>query len=281
MSHSSLVLCSDALEAVSAAPRFAVALVNYKTADMTRACLELLRKSLSGYDAQIWVVDNGSSDESSAYLRSLDWIHLIERQPDGPEAGFLAHGRALNLIQARTSCDYLFLLHTDTLVYDGRLFGEMLAHCLSDEKLFVVGCLDQINRGWLQSAWRFATRFSSHQFRRAKFALGLPSRPPKPFRETYIKSFFALWNLGIMRDAAQKFLMTERIPGYEAQDVLLAAGYRRRVMSARILFRHLDHLEAGTVSANGGYRDGHRRAEKYRRMIGKAPLCEIAAGATS
>ncbi len=258
-------------------PRFAIGLVNYKTAEMTRACLELLRKAVSGFDAEVWVVDNGSADESTTYLRSLDWIHLIERRPDGPEAGFLAHGQALNLIQARTSCEYLFLLHTDTLVYDGRVFDELLASCLEDHKLFVVGCLDQIDRGYLRSAWRLATRFASHQFRRAKLALGLPSKPPKPFRETYIKSFCALWNLRIMRDTGQSFLMSERVPGYEAQDVLLAAGYRRRLVSPRLLFRYLDHIEAGTVSANGGYRDGHRRAEKYRRMIGKTPMREIAA----
>ena len=275
MTHSSPVRPADNVLASSNLPRFAVGLVNYKTAEMTRMCLELLRKALSGFDAEIWVVDNGSADDSTAYLRSLDWIRLIERQPDGPEAGFLAHGRALNLIQGRTSCDYLFLLHTDTLVYDGRIFGELFASCLKDEKVFVVGCLEQIDRGYLRSAWRLATRFASHQFRRAKLALGLPSKPPKPFRETYIKSFCALWSLRILRETGQQFLMSERIPGYEAQDVLLAAGYRRHLVSARSIFRHLDHIEAGTVSANGGYRDGHRRTKKYQRMIVREPASAI------
>ena len=275
MSLSFPVHHADCVVASPNVPRFAVGLVNYKTAEMTRACLELLRKALSGFDAEVWVVDNGSADESTTYLRSLDWIHLIERQPDEPEAGFLAHGRALNLLQARTSCEYLFLLHTDTLVYDRRVFCDLLASFLADPELFVAGCLDQIDRGRLRSAWRLATRFVSHQFRRAKLALGLPSKQPKPFRETYIKSFCVLWNLRIMRETGQQFLMSERIPGYEAQDVLLAAGYRRRLVSAHSIFRYLDHIEAGTVSANGGYRDGHRRAKKYRRMIGKDPVREI------
>lgn len=258
---------STSVESPRAVPRFAVGLVNYKTAEMTRMCLNLLRRSLAGFAAEVWVVDNGSDDESSSYLRSLDWIHLVERHPDEAEAGFLAHGRALNLIQERTTCDYLFLLHTDTLVYDGQVFRHLLAACLADSDIFAAGCLEQIDRGRLRSGWRFASRFASHQFRRAKYALGLPSKPPKPFRETYIKSFFALWNLRLMRENGLRFLMAERIPGYEAQDFLLEAGYRRQLFSCGRVFRHLDHIEAGTVSAIGGYDEGHRRLKRYRQMI--------------
>ena len=250
------------------APKFAVVLVNYKTAEMTRACLQLLRRALRGYDAEVWVVDNDSADESTAYLRSLDWIHLVERRPAvGGEAGFQAHGRALDLVAERTECDYLFLLHTDTLVYDGRVFAQLLDHCRADSRVFVAGCLDQIDRGRLRFAWRLMTRFTSFQVRRAKRALGLPSKQPKPYRETYVKSFFALWNMRLMRAAGQRFLMTDRIPGYEAQDFLLAAGYRRHVVSPGEFFRHLDHIEAATESAVGGDRQRARRVQRYRRKL--------------
>ncbi len=236
---------------------------------MTRICLEMLRRSLAGFDAEVWVVDNGSGDESVAYLRSLDWIRLIEREPEGPEAGFLAHGQALNLIQSQCVCDYAFLMHTDTLVYDGTVFRDLFGLCRPDERVFVVGCLDQINRGWLRFGWRFVSRFANFQFRRAKQALGLPTKAPKPYRETHIKSFCALWNLRILRETGLRFLMADRIPGYEAQDALLAAGYLRRIVSARVLFRYVDHIEAGTVSANGGHSKRNRRVERYRRMVGR------------
>lgn len=248
--------------------KFAVVLVNYKTAEMTRKCLQLLQRALAGFDAEVWVVDNDSADESTKYLRSLNWIRLIERQAEAGEAGFQAHGRALDLVAERTDCDYLFLLHTDTLVYDGEVFGKLLGLLREDSRVFVAGCLDQIDRGRLRFAWRFVSRFASFHARRAKRALGLSAKQPKPYREKYVKSFCALWNLRILREAGVHFLMNEQIPGYEAQDCLLAAGFQRRLVSARQMFRHLDHVEAGTVSVIGGDRKRTRRVERYRRMIG-------------
>jgi hypothetical protein len=42
-------------------------------------CLRSIRKHSQKYDLEVIVVDNGSRDESLDYLRSLPWIHLIER----------------------------------------------------------------------------------------------------------------------------------------------------------------------------------------------------------
>ncbi|WP_153110704.1 glycosyltransferase family 2 protein [Propionivibrio limicola] len=254
----------------SAPPRIAIALVNYRTEVMTRTCLELLREALTGYDAEVWVVDNDSADGSTEYLRSLDWIRLIERKAEGREPGFHAHGRALNLAQERTTCDYLFLLHTDTLIHDGRIFRAMLDQCLADDKVFLVGCLEQIYRGPLRTAWRIGTRFISHHLRRAKLALGLKSRPPKPYRETHVKSFCALWNLRLMRENRVSFLMSHRNPGYEAQDVLLAAGFKRNVFSPREIFHYLDHIKAGTTSVSDGSRARKCRSRKYQGLVGGA-----------
>ena len=255
------------MSATTTAPRFAVALVNYKTEALTRICLALLRKALAHYDAEVWVVDNDSADGSTHYLRSLDWIHLIERKHEDQEEGFQAHGRALNLIMERTSCDYVFLMHTDTLIHDALIFGSLLQKCLADPSIFLVGCLDQIDRGRLRSAWRLTTRGLSHYTRRLKLAIGLKSKAPNPYRETHVKSFFALWNYRILRDKNLQFLMNDQIPGYEAQDLLLASGYQRRLLSPRKIFRYLDHVEAGTISAIGGYQDGHRRLRKYNALI--------------
>ncbi len=252
-----------------ALPRFGVVLVNYKTHALTRASLELLRTALAGYDAEVWVVDNDSADESTAYLRSLDWIRLIERQPTDKEPGFVAHGRALDAVLQQIRCDYLFLLHTDTMIYDASVFSMMLGKCLADERTFVVGCLEQIDRGHLRSTWRIGTRFLKHHFRRLKLALGMASKPPKPYRETYVKSFCALWNLRLVRHAGVTFLMDDQIPGYAAQDLLQAAGYRRLLLSPGKLFRYLDHIEAGTISAIGGYGTSHRRFRKYADILGR------------
>ena len=78
-------------------PKFSIAMVNYKTLELTKTALELLKKhfdsgELDSNRIDVWVVDNHSQDASAEYLRGLHWINLIERVPEGEEEGFAAHG---------------------------------------------------------------------------------------------------------------------------------------------------------------------------------------------
>jgi hypothetical protein len=57
-------------------------MVNYKTFELTKNALELIQACIDTKRNPVWVVDNQSGDESTEYLKSLDWIHLIERVPD-------------------------------------------------------------------------------------------------------------------------------------------------------------------------------------------------------
>ena len=59
---------------------YSIVLVNYKSLELTKACLELLRDGLQETGVPIFVVDNYSDDASSEYLRTLNWINLIERK---------------------------------------------------------------------------------------------------------------------------------------------------------------------------------------------------------
>ncbi|MCQ9427516.1 glycosyltransferase, partial [Pseudomonas sp. LJDD11] len=61
-------------------PTFSIAIVNYKTLEITKICLDLLQQHLGNTPHQVWVVDNDSADDSTEYLRTLDWINLIERK---------------------------------------------------------------------------------------------------------------------------------------------------------------------------------------------------------
>ncbi len=259
---------------VETLPSFSIALVNYKTLELTKICLELLKKHLdagdiNADDVDVWVVDNGSNDESTDYLRGLDWIHLIERQPVAGEEGFAAHGKGLDLILAQIKSDYVFLLHTDTFIYDADVFGLMLRKCMAKHIIAAVGCQEQLNRGYLRSAWRITSRFCKHYVRRIKQKLGLKTKEPKPYRETYIKSFCALWNVKLMRQNGLTFLMENRIPGYEIQDIFKQKGYAIRLISPMKLFKYLDHVEAGTVGLVSGYSDINRRTKRKKSILQK------------
>lgn len=251
-------------------PAFSIAIVNYKTLDLTQICLELLKRHIdAGLNAQVWVVDNDSQDESTHYLRSLDWIHLIERRVTEKEPGFMAHGKGLDLILAEIKTDAVFLMHTDTFIYDATVFSMMLNAMQAGDKVAAIGCLHQLNRGYVRIAWRTVNGFFKYHFRRLKQSLSLPSRPPKPYIEPYIKSFFALWDVRLMKELGLQFLMEDRIPSYAMQDILKSKGYQIKALSPMRLFQFLDHVEAGTVGLAAGYAEGHRRLARKKTMLEK------------
>lgn len=257
---------------MEALPKFSIALVNYKTLDLTKICLTLLKQHFDHglRDAQrvkVWIVDNDSQDASTDYLRSLDWIQLIERQPEGCEEGFAAHGRALDMILEKTDDDYLFLMHTDTFVYEPAIFNHFLRRC--SIQTVGVGCLEQVNRGYFRTSWRLFSRFLKHYSRRAKRAVGIPGREPKAWREQYIKSFFALWNVKWMKQQGYTFFMENRTPGYALQDALSSEGKTISLISPMKLFKFLDHAEAGTVGLLLGYDEMNRRVKRKMKILKK------------
>ncbi|MEB0043707.1 MULTISPECIES: glycosyltransferase [unclassified Pseudomonas] len=246
---------------------FSIILVNYKSLELTKACLDLLRDGMCRWGIPVLVVDNYSADASTEYLRTLDWITLIERERVRAEAGSVAHGRALDLALEQVKTEYVFLLHTDTFVYDLSVFDMMLSQCAGPREVAAVGCVEQLNRGLGRSAWRLVSRCVKHYARRAFQALGIKSKAPKPFMEQHLKSFCALWNVRLVKKHGLQFLMDDRNPGYELQDRMVALGYTIRFISPRTLFGYLDHLQSGTVSAVGGYAGSHRRVKVYNQMV--------------
>ncbi len=253
-------------------PKFSIAIVNYKTLDLTKICLDLLKKHfeagrLDKNQVDVWVVDNHSQDASTEYLRTLDWIHLIERQPTEIEKGYVAHGKALDLVLESIRTDYCFLLHTDTFIYDANVFAWLLKPCLADSNIVAAGCLEQLNRGYARTAWRVTSRFIKYHSRRLRLSLGLGARAPKPYLETYIKSFCALWNVKWMKQQGLSFLMADRIPSYELQDIARTKGYKMHLVSPMRLFKYLDHVEAGTVGLVSGYSDVNRRSKRKKSIL--------------
>jgi hypothetical protein len=97
----------------------------------------------------------------------------------------------------------------------------------------------------------------------------MQARDPKPYVEQYIKSFFALWDVKLMKEKGYSFLMANRIPGYELQDQLKLAGYKIKTVSPMRLFKFLDHVEAGTVGLRAGYTDLNRRVKRKKSILKK------------
>lgn len=250
-------------------PRFSIIMVNYKTLELTKNALRFIQACIDTKRNPVWVVDNQSGDESTEYLKSLDWIHLIERVPDTNENGFKAHGRALDVAFHKIDTDYVFLFHTDTFLYDAFILQDMLSTMLSNPKAAAVGCLEQVNRPLTHTIWRYFIRFIKHYERTIKVKLGVKTRPPRGFYEVYIKSFCALWNAKLMKSMGLQFMIDDRIPGYQLQDTMREKGYLIHTIPPRKIFKYLDHVEAGTVSLREGYDNTHKRIRRKLEMLQK------------
>jgi GT2 family glycosyltransferase len=247
--------------------KHAILMVNYKTLALTSRCLDLIKQNLDLNQYEVWVVDNHSNDQSTDYLRSLDWIHLLERSTDQVEKGFESHGKALDFALEKISNRYVFLLHTDTFIYDASVLDRMLQTMQQKDRVVAVGCYEQVLRSPWATAWRRLIRFLKHYKRVLLQALGISTRPPRGFYERYIKSFCALWDMQTVKQHGFTLYMAEKIPTYELQDRMRDLGFHIIGIKPRVIFQYLDHVEAGTVSLKENLPSHHRRVKRKQKFL--------------
>lgn len=103
---------------MKAAPDLSVILVSYNTKAVTLACLESIFKHSRGFNFEIIVVDNASSDGSPAALKQFKKTHSLRLLLLKKNLGF---GRGNNRGAKLARGEYLLLLNTDTLLHDNAL----------------------------------------------------------------------------------------------------------------------------------------------------------------
>lgn len=93
--------------------KLSVVIVNYNVKYLLEQCLRSVQAATNGFDAEIWVVDNASTDGSIEYLRPrFPDVRFIENT-DNP--GFArANNQALRICRG----EYVLLLNPDTIVGD-------------------------------------------------------------------------------------------------------------------------------------------------------------------
>src|SRR6516165_5044493 len=100
----------------SISPRISMCIPHWQVRDMMSICLRSIRKHSQKYNLEVIVVDNGSRDESLAYLRSLSWIRLIERPEESvsnwPANVFTAWDAGLRA----ASGEFFVTMHSDVFV---------------------------------------------------------------------------------------------------------------------------------------------------------------------
>lgn len=127
---------------MSAADRVSAVMVNYKTRDITRECVERFVREYP--DVEFIVIDNGSGDESSEYVRALSGSPGRLRPVLNEEN--LHHGPALDQGIRLASTPFVFTMDSDAQVMRGAFLEEMLEQ-IDRTKAYAVGCMQSKN--WL------------------------------------------------------------------------------------------------------------------------------------
>lgn len=90
--------------------------MSFNTRDLLAACLESMRAEVWEGRAEVWVVDNGSSDGSPALVRErFPFVRLLE---PGHNLGF---GRAVNEVARRTAGEWIVPSNADVELTPGAL----------------------------------------------------------------------------------------------------------------------------------------------------------------
>jgi GT2 family glycosyltransferase len=137
-----------------AKPVVSVIIVSYNTREMTLECLRVLEADLSASQldksAEIWVVDNASSDGSAQAVRgTFPHVRLIDNPRN---AGF---GAANNLALKQAQGDFLLLLNSDAFPKPGAI-GTLVEFLRNNPDVAVVGPKLLNKDGSLQkSCWKF------------------------------------------------------------------------------------------------------------------------------
>lgn len=106
--------------------KLSIVIVSYNVSAYLRQCLTSVGRAIEGIDAEVWVVDNQSADDSVAMVkREFPWVLLVENSEN------MGFSRANNIALRRSQADYVLLLNPDTVVAPSTLHevvGFMDAH---------------------------------------------------------------------------------------------------------------------------------------------------------
>ena len=93
-----------------------MAIVSWNTRDLLARCLESLKPDVDSGLADVWVVDNASSDGSPELVRErFGWANLIASEEN------LGFGSAANLVASKTDSRWIAIANADIAVHPGAL----------------------------------------------------------------------------------------------------------------------------------------------------------------
>lgn len=239
---------------------------NYKTPQITKICMRLLRKHTDFTIARVIAIDNNSQDESLTYLKSLPWIELIERTPEADDTPPLSHSRALDLALSRVATPFVLSIHTDTFVKHPGWLDNLLSPFNEDNNIAGVGSWKLESKTW----WQRGGRKLEELWKKALYRLtGHKTYQDIRFDPTlhYLRSHCAIYRTEVIRSLNTCFSDGDKVAGSIMHKKMVDAGYRMIFLPSEHLGKYVDHLNHATMVLNPELGSGKSTIRKGRRNI--------------
>lgn len=246
---------------------------NFKTPEITKICMRLLRKYTDFSKVEVIAIDNHSADASLDYLRSLSWVKLIERAPETDDTVPLSHSRALDLALAQVNTPYVLSIHTDTFVKRDDWLEVLLKPFASNPKLAGVGSWKLESKNALQ---RFGIRFEQIWKKAFHDWFGYQGYNANRLDESqyYLRSHCAMYRTEVIRALNTHFSDGNITAGRRMHEKMVEAGYDMLFLESAELGQYVDHLNHATLIFNPqlgtsakNMKEGAKRIKKKMRGI--------------
>lgn len=230
-------------------PLVTILIPNYKTLELTKLCLRLLRKYTPPQKVHVIVIDNDSQDASLDYLRSLSWITLVERQVIAGESPTQSHARALDLGLQQVMTPYVLSIHTDTLVKHPQWLDFLIEQIEKNPYIAGVGSWKLELKPWWRKSLKlieYFTQFAYHRTLGNKHH-GLTGMDDNFY---YLRSHCAMYRVPLLKKLNLRFAHGDMVAGKDLHKKLVGAGYKMIFLPSSILVRYVEHINHATTVLN-------------------------------
>lgn len=241
---------------------------NYKTLELTKLCLRLLRKYTDLNKSKVIVIDNDSQDDSLVYLRTVSWIELIERKSIPGESPVQSHARALDMALERVTTPYVLSIHTDTLMKHSQWLEFLISQIEENPKIAGVGSWKLDTKPFWRRMLKMLERYVQLTYFRlmGKTQHGLDGVGKNYY---YLRSHCAMYRMDLLKKLNLHFSDGDRVAGKEMHKRLVDAGYEMIFLPSEVLIKYLDHINHATTVLNP-YLSRQKKQDKGLRRIEKS-----------
>jgi len=236
-----------------------ICVVNYKTEQLTKICLNSIRENTNPDEYELIVVDNNSADSSLDYLRSLDWIKLIERKNDVPKGGSPAQGTALDIALKNASGEFFLAMHSDTFVRRPDWLSFLRKKINEDNYVCAgTGKLDTTNQ---------IVKFLRNIFDVKKIIRKISGNKKEVF---YIRAICAIYKTEILIKENLSFAKDTDIGVTCAKQLYLdlnEKGYKCNIIPSSEMMKYILHLEHATMASNPEFKVRNKTRKKYKKHL--------------